>query len=139
MVMSLDEAVTSLSSMDAALDLAHGLLKLGKDGLGKQSGATVWEVHAVVPLAVILFAAGPLGCGEGEPWVRAAIDNADPEDTVQPGWARAALLCITVHPHMARSVARLTGLSQRQRDCLVMALRMALDESPGTLAGTARI
>ena len=46
---------------------------------------------------------------------------------------------ITVDPQMARSVARLAGLSQRQRDCLVMALRVALDESPGTLAGTARI
>lgn len=139
MVMSLDEAVASLSSMDAALDLAHGLLKLGKDGLGKQSAATVWEVHAVVPLAVILFAAGPLGCGEGEPWVRAAIDNADPEDTVRPGWARAALLCATAYPQISRSVARLTGLNQRQRDCLVMALRAALDEFPNTLADTARI
>lgn len=136
--MSWGEAVASLSSMDSALDLAHGLLKLGKDGLGKQSGATIWEVRAVLPLAVILFAAGPVGCGEGEPWVRAAVDNADPEDTAQPGWARAALLCATSDPVMARSMAGLTALDQRQRDCVVMALRAALDESPDSLPDSAR-
>lgn len=65
MVMSWGEAVGSLSGMDAAVDLAHRLLKLGKGGLGKVSEATIWEVRAVDPLAVILFAAGPQGCGEG--------------------------------------------------------------------------
>lgn len=137
--MSLGEAVGSLSSMDAALDLAHRLLKLGKGGLGKVSEATIWEVHAVNPLAVILFAASPQGCGEGEPWVRAAVDNADSEDTVQPGWSRAALLCATRYPVMANSVARLTGLDGRQRDCLVMALRSALDDDlPSAMAKSGR-
>lgn len=137
MVMSWGEAVGSLSSMDAAVDLAHRLLKLGKGGLGKVSEATIWEVRAVDPLAVILFAAGPRGCGEGEPWVRAAVDNADSEDTVQPGWARAALLCATRHPLMASSVARLTGLDGRQRESLVLALRTALDEFPNAMAESA--
>lgn len=136
--MSFGEAVEALASMDVALDLAHRLLKLGRGGLGKVSEATIWEVRAVDPLAVILFAAGPQGCGQGEPWVRAAVDNADSEDTTEPGWARAALLCATRYPLMASSVARLTGLDRRQRDILVLTLRTALDEFPNAMAESAR-
>lgn len=107
--------------------MAHGILRIGRSGLGKTSEATFWEVLAVDPLAVILLAAGPRGCGGGERWVRAAIVHSE-TDTAEPGWARAAALCAGLCPRMAASVARLTGLDQPQRDSLALTMRAALDD-----------
>ena len=84
-------------------------------------------MQAVQPLAALLFAASPVGNGQGMDWVRAAVANVDPEDVRSPGWAHAALLCEGPAPVLGHSVVRTLTCECRQRDSIVMAVRAAID------------
>ncbi|MFA7509957.1 MULTISPECIES: type IV secretion system protein VirD4 [Mycolicibacterium] len=125
-----------VNSAHAAIAAAETLLRVGRPGLGRDRPADYWDVQAVRPLAALLFAASPLGNGQGIAWVRAALDNVDPEDVRNPGWAQAALRCAVSAPVLGRSVVRALTFDARQRDSVVAAIRAAI--SPDELQGEQR-
>lgn len=129
--MEYGDPTAAVWSIDSALEVAQRMLQVGKGGLGRGREATVWQVQAVVPLAGLVYAASPAGCGGGIQWVQQAIANADPDDVSNPGWARAALSCAVAAPSVARMLVRcLTDLSARQQDLLKMEMVDAVLNRP---------
>ena len=122
-----DDPTAGVDNAHAAIVQAETLLSVGRAGLGRSRPADIWDVQAVQPLAALLFAASPVGNGQGMDWVRAAVANVDPEDVRSPGWAHAALLCEGPAPVLGRSVVRTLTCECRQRDSIVMAVRAAID------------
>ncbi|ULE31183.1 type IV secretion system protein VirD4 [Mycobacterium sp. IDR2000157661] len=121
------DPTVDVDSAYAAIVAAEVLLGVGRPGLGRDRPADYWQVQAVRPLAALLFAASPLGNGRGIAWVRAALDNDDPEDVQRPGWAQAALRCAASAGVLGRSVVRTLTCDAGHRDAVVAAVRTAVD------------
>ena len=62
-----DDPTVEVDSAHAAIVQAETLLRVGRSGLGRSRPADFWDVQAVQPLAALLFAASPLGNGQGGP------------------------------------------------------------------------
>ncbi len=122
-----DDPIADVDNAHAAIVQAETLLSVGRAGLGRSRPADIWDVQAVQPLAALLFAASPVGNGQGMEWVRAAVANVDPEDVRSPGWAHAALLCSVSAPVLGQSVVRTLTCECRLRDSIVAAVRAAID------------
>ncbi|MBU8840631.1 type IV secretion system protein VirD4 [Mycolicibacterium goodii] len=120
------DPAAEVNSAHAAIVQAEILLRVGRAGLGRDRPADVWDVQAVRPLAALLFAASPLGNGLGIEWVRAALDNVDPEDVLNPGWAQAALMCSMTAGRLGRSVVAILTCHPADRDAIVAAVRAAV-------------
>ncbi|MBU8826481.1 type IV secretion system protein VirD4 [Mycolicibacterium goodii] len=129
--MSLDDPTVDVDSPHTAIVQAETLLRVGRPGLGRSRPADFWDVQAVQPLAALLFAASPLGNGQGMDWVRAALANVDPEDVQSPGWAHAAMRCSVSAPVLGQSVVRTLTCDPRQRDSIVAAVRAAIVDTDG--------
>ena len=84
-----------------------------------------WQSLAVAPLAVFLYAASPMGNGEGMPWVVSAIDNTDPQAGSEPSWVQAAHCCHET-PLLSLSLKRALDMDPRQRDSVAIAMREAV-------------
>jgi type IV secretion system protein VirD4 len=126
-----DDPTVDVDSAHTAIIHAETLLGVGRPGLGRSRPADFWEVQAVQPLAALLFAASPVGNGQGMDWVRAALSNVDPEDVRSPGWAHAALRCSVAAGGLGRSVVRTLTCDARQRDSIVAAVRAAIVDTDG--------
>ncbi len=111
----------------AAIAQAESLLRVGKQGLGRDRPASFWDVQAVRPLAALLFAASPRGNDQGIQWVRVALDNIDPEDVQTPGWAHAALRCSVAATMSGQAVVEMLTAAPSHRNSILAAVRNALD------------
>ena len=78
----------TITDAHEALTVAETMLATSGVGFSGASGGNVaagglWETQAAPPLACLLYAASPLGNGQGMPWVLDAVQNfgmVDPND-----------------------------------------------------------
>ncbi|MCF6389995.1 type IV secretion system protein VirD4 [Mycobacterium sp. SMC-4] len=131
-MMSGDDPTRYVDCEYAAIVQAESLLRVGKQGLGRDRPASIWDVQAVSPLAALLFAASPRGNDRGIQWVRVAVDNTDPEDVQTPGWAQAALRCSVAATMSGQSVVEMLTAAPRHRNSILAAVRTALDALDAT-------
>ena len=124
---------------------------------GNVAAGGLWETQAAPPLACLLYAASPLGNGQGMPWVLDAVQNfgiVDPNDenavaeVGAPSWLTAFGLC--GQPKLADPLhAVIAGMDSRLRDSIKITvskavspwLRLGLsaDENTGHLSAAERI
>lgn len=81
----------------------------------------LWHAYATVPLAALLYTSSPAGLGTGMGWVRAALDNTEPEGADEPGWAQVTAVCATKHVLLSGAVTFLQ-LDDRQRDSVLLTI-----------------
>lgn len=86
----------------------------------------IWRAYAEMPLAGLLYAASPAGCGGGIAWAARALDNTDPDSYDEPGWGQVAQLC-RHHVVLLRAVTRTIDLDDRQRDSILLVLHDVFD------------
>jgi type IV secretion system protein VirD4 len=112
-----------------ALTVAETIMQMATVGLGsgadQVSDGGVWESQAAGPLAAFLYAASPMGNGQGMSWVLLAVDNLDGEDIDSPGWVQAAGLCHRF-PVLSLSLQRIMDMDPRQRDSVAITMRKAI-------------
>lgn len=120
------DPTAAVDSAHTAIVQAEKLLKVGRNGLGRDRPADFWEVKAVHPLAALLFAASPMGNGLGIKWLQSAVENIDTEDVLNPGWAQAAVQCTIAAWPLGHSVVTTLTADPRQRDAIVAAVRAAI-------------
>lgn len=128
----------AITTADEALTVAETMLATSGVGFGgASSGQTVaagglWETSASAPLACLLFAASPLGNGEGMPWVlRAAGTRGDKQDDENhpgevdyPSWKMAYALC--PHGDLREPLMELMGMDGRLRDSVTITIKKAI-------------
>ncbi|MBY0286808.1 MAG: type IV secretory system conjugative DNA transfer family protein [Mycobacteriaceae bacterium] len=123
-----DPTVTIESPLEA-LTIAETIMQMATVGLGsgadEVSDGGIWESQAAGPLAAFLYAASPQGNGEGMDWVLRAVDNIDPENFTEPGWAQAAALCRR-YEVLALGMMRILQMDPRQRDSVAITMRKAI-------------
>ncbi len=90
----------------------------------------IWRSHAEMPLASLLYAASPAGCGGGMRWAVRALDNTDPEPTAEPGWRQVEQLC-RGHAFLVTAAARAIDGDDRQRHSMLLVLHDVFDYLAG--------
>ncbi len=96
----------------------------------------IWRTFAEMPLASLLYAASPSGCGGGISWAATALDNTDPEPGGEPGWRQVEQLC-RGHLALASGATRAINLEDRQRHSILLVLHDVFDYLAGGGSGRA--
>ena len=120
---------TAITGPSDAVATAEALLKSHPR---QDKHSDLWTSVAVRPLAGLLLAASPQGNHGGIQWVCRAVANADAEATVA-SWRQAAGVCGRAGSDDSRAAAlladgllRVSALPARQRDCVSMTMRAAI-------------
>lgn len=133
-LMSFDPT-TLISTPDQAVTAANTMMQMSAVGLGtgvdQVSDAGIWESNTEGPLAAMLYAASPRGCGAGIEWVLLAVDNMakadprNPQTSLNPGWQMAA--DIVAHlPLLHNALIRTLDMDPKQRDSIALTMRKAV-------------
>lgn len=97
-----------------------------------------WRAYTEIPLAALLYAASPAGCGGGIRWAAQAVDNADPEGFAEPGWVQVLSWC---RDHVALAVivdrAITANADDRHTDSILLLLHDVIDCLTGARVATA--
>ncbi|MDQ1318782.1 MAG: hypothetical protein QG655_25 [Actinomycetota bacterium] len=133
-----DPTATIRTAADAAF-VAATLLRetaLGCPGSTMRDPVGIWRDYAEMPLASLLYAASPAGCGGGIDWAARALDNTDRESADEPGWCQVEHLC-SGHVVLVRGAARAIDGEDRQRHSMLLVLHDVFDYLAGGGAGRA--
>jgi type IV secretion system protein VirD4 len=132
----------SITDAHEALTVAETMLATSGVGFGgASSGGTVaagglWETSAARPLACLLYAASPLGNGQGMPWVLQAVEDFGTEDPSEedgggrageigrPSWLTAYALCPV--PDLAQPLYGVLAMDGRLRDSVKITVTKAV-------------